>query len=873
MTHQLCQSRITTSPEFSHVNMTHPKCKLNVADKESFQLEYANLIANGNMECGIGETPRSTVMQLVVDVDIKKPYEGGKLNKIYTKSDVEKVIDGYQKSVLEIFEDITDEDLTCVLMEKNPYIKQQNTVSNGFHLHFPYLFIKRKDYQTFLFPHIREYLKENKICEYADIDTASFKNVWLMYGSVKEVGMDPYEVSKIYDYDMAEIDKKTLWDLVPEKFQKLEPNKDISYWYPIIFSLGRETCCKHVSESFFGSVPTKTQPTHEKPTEIDYEYIENLVDMLDIHRAIEEPKWKEIGWVLFNITNGSDTGLLLWKNFSKKCASKYDEHTCDVHWESRFPIRGTTNFSIGTLRFLAKQDSPLEYESFIESVQVAMLQENVDMAEWDIAKIIYEEYKDTYRCANLQTKLWYEFRDHRWHKVPDGSTLRRRLSTEIYRKIDSIKNRLLKQIALDFANSKIQQSEKEAKEEDVKKKFGKVLRSLKTNASKTSYMKEAADEFFDVNFAKDLDSNPNLVVFKNGVYDLELGILRDGIPSDMLSLQIPHEYTSFVKSSAEVKQLEKFLYELFPDPELRQYVIDSCGETFVGGNKRKQVQIWTGFGDNGKSVFQTCLEKMFGPYAVKFPTSLITGKRTASSSACPELSRAGDGVRWAVLQEPDHKDQINVGILKELSGNDTFFARGLYEAGEEKNPMFKLVLICNHLPSLPADDQATWNRIRVIDFESKFVNEAELPDNIEERKQRKLFAKDPNFYTKIPKLIPPLIWYLLNNYKNTKLQNKIHEPAKVTHATNTYRQKQDILHQFIADKIEHTQNNEHTVKLDEFYNNYKEYLRTTGQYSKQCETVSDVQNYLEKEWGKTKNKIWAGRRYTAFKNSDEIVVI
>ena len=873
MAQQLCNSRITTSQEFTHVNMTYPKCKLDVLDKKEFQMEYATLISNGNKECGIGETSKSVIMQLVVDVDIKKPYEGGEINEIYTKTDVEKVIEGYQKSVLEIFEDITDEELTCVLMEKSPYIKQKNTISNGFHLHFPYLYIKRKDYQTYLFPHIREYFKENKICEYADIDAASFKNIWLMYGSVKEIGMEPYGVTKIYDYDMTEIDKKTLWDLVPEQYRKLEPTKEISYWYPMIFSLSRENVYKNVNSSFMDSVIVNSPPLQKKTVDVDYEYIEKLVEMLDIHRAIEEPKWKEIGWVIYNITVGSDTGLMIWKNFSKKCASKYDEHTCNVHWESRFPMRGTTNFSIGTLRYLAKQDNPLEYETFIESVQVSMLQENIDMAEYDIAKIIYEEYKDTYRCANLQAKLWYEFKQHRWHKVPDGSTLRKRLSTEVYGKIDSIKNKLLKQIALDFACSKIQQSEKEAKEEDIKKKFGKVLKSLKTNASKTSYMKEAADEFFDVNFVKELDSNSNLIVFKNGVYDLELGFLRDGMPSDMLSLQIPHNYVVFDKSCAEVRQLEKFLYELFPDPELRQYVVDSCGETFVGGNKRKQVQIWTGFGDNGKSVFQTCLEKMFGPYAVKFPTSLITGKRTASSSACPELSRAGDGVRWAVLQEPDHKDQINVGILKELSGNDSFFARGLYEAGEEKNPMFKLVLICNHLPSLPADDQATWNRIRVIDFESKFVNEVDLPVDIQERKEKKLFAKDPNFDRNIPKLIPPLIWYLLKNYERTKLQNKIHEPAKVTHATNTYRQKQDILHQFIADKIEHTKNSEHTVKLDEFYNNYKEYLRTTGQYTKQCESVSDVQNYLEKEWGKTKNKSWSGRRYTPFKNADDIVLI
>lgn len=57
-------------------------------------------------------------------------------------------------------------------------------------------------------------------------------------------------------------------------------------------------------------------------------------------------------------------------------------------------------------------------------------------------------------------------------------------------------------------------------------------------------------------------------------------------------------------------------------------------------------------GDNGKSVTENLFEIMLGKYAIKLPTSLLVGKRTQSSSACPELVRAGNGVRWALLQEP-----------------------------------------------------------------------------------------------------------------------------------------------------------------------------------------------------------------------------
>jgi hypothetical protein len=125
--------------------------------------------------------------------------------------------------------------------------------------------------------------------------------------------------------------------------------------------------------------------------------------------------------------------------------------------------------------------------------------------------------------------------------------------------------------------------------------------------------------------------------------------------------------------------------------------MDQSSDIFVGGNHQKVVIFWTGEGDNGKSVTQSIFEKMLGPLAIKFSTTLITGKKTNTGAANPELARAGGGVRWAVLEEPDGDEQINIGMLKSLSGNDSYWARDLFEKGKatrEMTPMFKLIFIC-----------------------------------------------------------------------------------------------------------------------------------------------------------------------------------
>ena len=353
------------------------------------------------------------------------------------------------------------------------------------------------------------------------------------------------------------------------------------------------------------------------------------------------------------------------------------------------------------------------------------------------------------------------------------------------------------------------------------KNVNKIIRDLKTSGFKTNVMREAAELFYDENFAKNLDSNPYLVGFKNGVYDLERNILRRGCPDDNISLRMDINYVEMNEEHIQVKQVEDFLFKIFPDRSVREYFMNSYSDIFVGGNSKKIVLFWSGEGDNGKSVTEALVEKMLGEYAVKLPTSLITGKRTAASSACPELVRAGNGVRFAVLQEPDKRDVLNIGILKELSGNDTFFARGLYKEGSEITPMFELVCICNDPPRVPYSDKATWNRIRVLPFESTFSDNA--PSDPAEQLRQKVFPKDKSFADKLHGMTEALAWLLLNHRKKMGGRKSFPEPDKIKHATDHYKNKNDVYTQFCSEHIIDVEGA--TVSLTQIYAAFKDWYK------------------------------------------------
>lgn len=60
--------------------------------------------------------------------------------------------------------------------------------------------------------------------------------------------------------------------------------------------------------------------------------------------------------------------------------------------------------------------------------------------------------------------------------------------------------------------------------------------------------------------------------------------------------------------------------------------VSSCLE---GRNANKVFSIWSGSGDNGKTVMVSLIEQAFGDYAVKMPTSLLMGFSVNTSCKKP----------------------------------------------------------------------------------------------------------------------------------------------------------------------------------------------------------------------------------------------
>ena len=102
-----------------------------------------------------------------------------------------------------------------MLLEKAIYYIDAGDVTyakNGFHLHFPNLFLSKPDQQEQLIPRVQQIIGEMDIFANLGItdsatvvDKAACTNPWLLYGSRKSEEMDPYLVTKVFDSDGLEI--------------------------------------------------------------------------------------------------------------------------------------------------------------------------------------------------------------------------------------------------------------------------------------------------------------------------------------------------------------------------------------------------------------------------------------------------------------------------------------------------------------------------------------------------------------------------------------------------------------------------------------------------------------------------------------------
>lgn len=853
--------------DYTHTSIGNPKISLYVSDEnyEDFMEKYKSHRVRGT-KMHLTEKPKDPSC-LRVDMDFRFAI-GEKLTRMYSIDHVKKIVNSYF-AIIKSHLDITDDDILVAYVHEKPApIESKGKMKDGIHIIFPHIivpnafqhYVRRKilDDAPNIFEGIPHTNTFDNIVDEAIID----KNNWQMYGSSKP-DCSTYRITQVYKYPDEVLKLSAQEELDAVMFQSMrKPAKKIPYipekvseideYIRVILPMTLNRRKDKLHSQIFGNTInlTRTQVSDE-----EFEMVKQLVKCLNKARAENYEDWVKVGWTLRNIDNRL---LENWIEFSQ-VSTKYISGECEKLWDKM----KLDTLGVGSLHYWAKLDNLKEYNNISDTNIVRLIDkaQSNKGAHYDVACVVHCMYKHEYRFTTRD--LWYTFREekHRWVRSKEGLKLRTILSRDVCTKF------------LERATYWIRQSCDSLEEDDITKcqDRAKILTDialkLRSSGYKDSIMKECKAQFCDENFEELLDSHSHLIGFENGVYDLRLHEFRDGIPDDYISFSTNRNYIPYNPQAIEVKEINDFFAQMFTNPAICKYVKDIFSSTIDGGIRHEKFYIFTGSGSNGKSKILELVQMMMGDYYCILPIALLTQKRAASNSAQAELERTR-GRRFAIMQEPSDGEKINIGLMKELSGGDRIQCRGLFKEPIEFKPQFKMIMTCNELPEVPSDDGGTWRRIRVVDFSSKFKEDPD-PNNPKE------FMMDTELGEKFDRWADTFMSMIIENHKNTDLRN-IKEPMEVRSATESYKKNNDVVGQFIDEKIVRDDTVDRPVMLQSIHSTFRAWAGLNIPKGKKVPDRMQVRAYMEKIFGAypVDGKGWKTFRYVTDNNhidEDEIV--
>lgn len=345
--------RCTKTDAYTHLSMYPYGGLFEIPDRETeeFHLAYQGAV-NSGVCLGILERPMD-YGPVLVDIDIKTTDIAGAMRRtqrratksgtrcgvLYSETQILRIVKAYTNTMIDTVEGIVPEELTCVVLEKPGYTKG-NEYKNGFHLHFPMMWLSLEHRRVIAVLAQKKMLPEDLKL----VDPCANRANWFLYGSMKNPESRTYRVSYTVKHDGT--------------FGKLD-----SLGNPLVTALSIRSSplrVDHVLRPEFtkSAIKTERSAARTKRTTFgdneDYrshkDLIERCMRSLAQHRADEYPEWIKIGCILKTI-DPSD-GLETWKDFSVR-SLKYDESHLEDTWR-RFSHE--YNYTVGSLIHMARED-------------------------------------------------------------------------------------------------------------------------------------------------------------------------------------------------------------------------------------------------------------------------------------------------------------------------------------------------------------------------------------------------------------------------------------------------------------------------------------------------------------------------------------
>lgn len=206
----------------------------------------------------------------------------------------------------------------------------------------------------------------------------------------------------------------------------------------------------------------------------------------------------------------------------------------------------------------------------------------------------------------------------------------------------------------------------------------------------------------------------NVITCPNGTIDLTTGELRKNKRSDWQQSFCPTKFNP----DAKCARWMKLLHDVFlGSTDLIHYVQKLFGMSITGQPCDHVFPVFCGDGRNGKSTILGTIQQVLGS---GLAGAVDSNHLCKGNDRHPTWLASFHGKRLMIAQETARGAELNVALVKQLTGGDHITCRRMRENEWSFLPTHTLILCTNEKPNIPESNAAIWSRITVVPFRASF---------------------------------------------------------------------------------------------------------------------------------------------------------
>ena len=519
-------------------------------------------------------------------------------------------------------------------------------------------------------------------------------------------------------------------------------------------------------------------------------------------------------------------------------------------------------------------------KAFDEAIDIPLYESAKSLTEWHetlnwkkLANRFISEFSNYVVRRGSCIYVFWGKRDEVTNEILDGRWYNETQSNEQYKIWKLVSEDLYEAVLADL----------NAAEELKEKELIDLREDLRVRTSRTSDMHNIIRHVLpDIPFADhDFDSNPYLLGFENGVYELYTDVFRPYRYDDYITMSTKYRHCKYLIGertperapvedpseplahacsddgqrccatetttlipdaelelemhgfdAAELAQiranrrrmaeLESIFESIHPDVEKREYFFQILASG-LDGNAYQMLILFNGQGGNGKGLTGSLMDKALGGYYYQ-PSNGILKDAEKANIATPDMFNMKHK-RYVNFKEVG--GLIRVSTLRNLTGGGKFTGRLLHQNPEEFYLNATTVMEFNNAPELDGKPLASdYRRLHDLEFEVNFTCDAakigKVINGIQYREanpnyERQAFADD---------MRDTFLHFLLARYRQYRRDDgkgiAFEIPECVTQRTNLFIENQNLFQKVYVNNFQPCADTEAEVKLAVMWLIFKE---------------------------------------------------